>query len=72
MISKVHNKLIGIPELKEINPKSFRDAHKIRRSLLYLSLHNLILLNEDDTWIITPTGVLFLYDIIKRHPQQKQ
>lgn len=65
MISKVLNKLISIKDLKEINSAEFSDASKVRRSLQYLSLHNLILLNDDETWIITPLGINCLYSIIE-------
>lgn len=69
MISKVYNKTISIKELKEINSSSYRDANRVNRSLLYLNLHNLILLNEDNTWIITPFGKAFLYELVQRNPQ---
>lgn len=69
MISKVYDKKISIEHLKEINQNKFNDATKISRSLIYLNLHNLILLNEDDTWIITPFGKTFLYEVVQRNPQ---
>lgn len=67
MISKVYNKLISLKDLYEINNTKFTDSSKVRRSLLYLNLHNLISLNDNDTWIITPFGKSFLYQVVERN-----
>lgn len=65
MVSKVFNKLISIENLREINFEYYSDITSIKKSLLYLDLHNLILLNTDDTWIITPLGIQYLYQMPK-------
>lgn len=69
MISKVHSSKIDISHLKVINDSKFKDANKINRSLMYLNLHNLISLYDDNTWIITPLGKMYLYEIVQRNPQ---
>ncbi len=70
MITKFYNKTININDCRVINPDEFRHTHKLKRSLLYLSLHHLIQLNDNDSWIITPRGIQCLYDIVKKYPSQ--
>lgn len=70
MASKVYNKLISITDLQFIHPETYSHRSHVRRSLLYLSLHGLILLNDDDTWIITDSGKLFLYTVVERESKK--
>jgi len=68
MITKFYNKTINIDDLKAINPKKFNRFSHVRRSLLKLHLDNLIHLNMDNTWTITPKGIAFIYDFAAVNP----
>lgn len=69
MVSKVYNKLIGFSDLKEIHPKRYNNINKVCRSLLTLSLHGLIHLFDDDTWIVTDSGKRYLHYIVGKYPR---
>jgi hypothetical protein len=69
MISKVLSKRMTIDDLHNIHESKYKNLTKVNRSLLYLNFHNLIYLYDDNSWIITPLGKLFLYDIVQRNPQ---
>jgi hypothetical protein len=66
--SLTHNKTISIDDLKVINPKKFNRFSHVQRSLLKLHLDNLIHLNADNTWRITPKGIAFIYDFAAVNP----
>lgn len=66
MITKFYDNLITFADLDTIHPKKYKDRNKVRRSLLSLKLHNFIILNDNETWIITPNGKNFLYDFAER------
>jgi|APGre2960657373_1045057.scaffolds.fasta_scaffold56814_4 hypothetical protein len=67
LISKFYNKIISISDLQTINPHSFTHKNKVNRSLLKLSLDNLIVLYDNNTWIITKKGINYLYDFTSVH-----
>jgi len=67
MITKFYDNLITFADLDTIHPKKYKDRNKVRRSLLSLHLHNYILLNDNETWIITPNGKNFLYDFAQKN-----
>jgi len=69
MITKVYDKLIGFDSLKEINPQRYSNTSKVSRSLLTLSLHGLIHLFDDDTWIITDSGKKYLHYLVGKYPR---
>jgi hypothetical protein len=66
MITKFYDNLVTFADLDTIHPKKYKDRNKVRRSLLSLQLHNFILLNDNENWIITPNGKNFLYEFAER------
>lgn len=72
LISKFYDRLIDIQDLKEINNKKFNHFSHVKRSLFKLSLDNLIILNDDNTWRITSKGVAFVYDFAKCNPAKQE
>lgn len=72
LISKFYDRLIDIKDLKEINNKKFNHFSHVKRSLFKLSLDNLIILNNDNTWRITSKGVAFVYDFAKCNPAKQE
>jgi hypothetical protein len=66
MITKFYDNLVTFADLDTIHPKKYKDRNKVRRSLLSLQLHNFILLNDNESWIITPNGKNFLYEFAER------
>lgn len=67
-ISKFYGHEIGIKDLKLINNIKFDYLSNIKRELFRLELAGLIILNEDKSrWSITNKGVVYLYDLAKRH-----
>ena len=67
MITKFYDNLITFADLDTIHPRKYKDRNKVRRSLLSLHLNSLILLNDNETWIITPNGKNFLYEFAQRN-----
>lgn len=72
MITKFYDNLVTFADLDTIHPKKYKDRNKVRRSLLSLQLHNFILLNDNESWIITPNGKNFLYEFAERQKLKKQ
>ena len=72
MITKFYDNLVTFADLDTIHPKKYKDRNKVRRSLLSLQLHNFILLNDNESWIITPNGKNFLYEFSERQKLKKQ
>lgn len=66
MITKFYDNLVTFADLDTIHTKKYKDRNKVRRSLLSLQLHNFILLNDNESWIITPNGKNFLYEFAER------
>jgi len=72
MITKFYDNLVTFADLDTIHPKKYKDRNKVRRSLLSLQLHNFILLNHNESWIITPNGKNFLYEFAERQKLKTQ
>jgi hypothetical protein len=72
LITKFYDQIIGIEDLKIINNKRFNHFSHVKRSLFKLSLDNLIILNNDNTWRITSKGIAFVYDFANCNPAKTQ
>lgn len=67
MITKFYGKKINISDLQVIHPTAYNNKNKVSRSILKLSLDNLITVCENDSWIITNKGIAYLYDFAATH-----
>lgn len=65
--SKVYNKPITFKDIRYMNPKTYNDISRIRRSVLQLSLHGFVVLLDDDQWMITPLGIKYLFEILNNN-----
>ena len=66
------SKKITVEDLNIIHPNAYKNKSKLSRSLLKLSLDNLIILYDDDSWIITNKGLAYLYDFAATHKNTNQ
>lgn len=64
LATKFYNTTITIKDLQELNPSHNR-LSDIMRSLKRLSDAGYVILNNNNSWIITPSGKKFLYDFIE-------